>query len=82
LIDGLSSQSASAGVILGASLLGGPTSTTQVVASSVVGVGLGRKRLRHVHWLIVREMGLAWLITIPLTALLAAGLYGVEQWLA
>ncbi len=79
--DGLSSQTASAGVILGASLVGGPTSTTQVVASSVVGVGLGRERLRHVHWLIVREMGLAWLITVPVTAVLAAALYGVEQWL-
>jgi PiT family inorganic phosphate transporter len=80
-IDGLSSQAASAGVILGASLVGGPTSTTQVVASSVAGVGLGRKRLRHVHWIIVRQMGIAWLITIPATALLAAGIYGVERWL-
>ncbi len=80
-IDGLSSQTASAGVILGASIVGGPTSTTQVVASSVVGLGLGRKRLHHVHWLIVRQMGLAWLITIPITALLAAAFYGVEQWL-
>jgi PiT family inorganic phosphate transporter len=61
--------------------VGGPTSTTQVVASSVVGIGLGRKRLHHVHWLIVRQMGLAWLITIPITALLAAAFYGVEQWL-
>lgn len=80
-IDGLASQTASASVILGASLLGGPTSTTQVVASSVIGVGAGRKRLRHVHWALVRQMGIAWLITIPATALLAAGLYGVERWL-
>ena len=65
-------RAASAGVILGASLLGAPTSTTQVVASSVVGVGGGRRRWRHVHWAIVRQMGIAWLITMPITAFLAA----------
>ena len=48
--EGLASQTASAGVIFGASLLGAPVSTTQVVASSVVGVGVGRRRWHHVHW--------------------------------
>jgi PiT family inorganic phosphate transporter len=76
-IEGLASQAASAGVIFGASLAGAPTSTTQVVASSVVGIGIGRKRLRHVHWAIVQEMGLAWLITIPITAALAVGAFEI-----
>jgi inorganic phosphate transporter, PiT family len=76
-LDGLSSQTASAGVILGASFLGGPTSTTQVVASSVVGIGAGRRRLRHVRWEVVRQMGFAWLITIPATAGLAIGMLAV-----
>jgi phosphate/sulfate permease len=40
-IDGLASSAAGAGIILGASLVGGLVSTTQVVASSVVGVGAG-----------------------------------------
>jgi PiT family inorganic phosphate transporter len=80
-IDGLASQSASAGVILGGWLLGAPTSTTQVVASSVVGVGGGRRRWRHVHWGIVRQMVLAWLITLPVCAALAAGLFGLWSWL-
>ncbi len=70
-VDGLASQTASAGVIFGASLLGAPTSTTQVVASSVVGVGGGRQRWRHVHWELVREIGVAWLITIPICGALA-----------
>jgi PiT family inorganic phosphate transporter len=70
-IEGLASQSSSAAVILGASLLGAPTSTTQVVASSVVGIGGGRRRLRHVNWAVVRNMGLAWLVTIPVCAALA-----------
>jgi PiT family inorganic phosphate transporter len=80
--EGLSSQTASSGVILGASLLGAPTSTTQVVASSVVGIGVGRRRLRHVHWAVVRQMGLAWLVTIPASAALAIAALGIVRWLA
>lgn len=71
-VDGLCSQGASAAVILGASLLGAPTSTTQVVASSVVGVGGGRRRWHHVRWAVVRQMSLAWLVTMPATAAVAA----------
>ena len=80
-VDGLASQTASAGVILGASLAGAPTSTTQVVASSVVGIGGGRRRWRHVNWVTVRDMGLAWLITLPASALLAVGIFEGLQWL-
>jgi inorganic phosphate transporter, PiT family len=76
-IEGLASQSASSGVIFGASLLGAPASTSQVVASSVVGIGAGRRRLHHVHWSVVRQMGLAWLITIPTTAILAGVTLGI-----
>jgi inorganic phosphate transporter, PiT family len=71
-LDGLSSQTASAAVIFGASLVGGPVSTTHVVASSVVGIGAGRKRWHHIHWAVVKEMGIVWLTTIPATAALAA----------
>ncbi len=70
-LDSFSSQASSTAVILGASLIGAPVSTTQVVASSVVGVGGGRRRWRHVRWQIVREMGVAWLTTIPAAAALA-----------
>ena len=70
-LDSFSSQVSSTGVILGASLIGAPVSTTQVVASSVVGVGGGRRRWKHVRWEMVREMGVAWLTTIPASALLA-----------
>jgi inorganic phosphate transporter, PiT family len=80
-IDGVASQSASAGVIFGASLVGAPVSTTQVVASSVVGVGGGRRRWRHVNWTVVRQIALGWLVTIPATALvggLAAGAWSAS----
>jgi PiT family inorganic phosphate transporter len=71
-LDGLASQAGSAAVILASSFAGAPVSTTHVVASSVVGVGAGRGKWTHVHWEVVREMGLAWLTTIPATAALAA----------
>ena len=81
-IDGLATESSSAGVIFGASLLGAPTSTSQVVASAVVGVGGGRRRWHHVHWAIVRQMGVAWLITMPIAAALAAVVFELLQLLS
>ncbi len=81
LIEGLASTGASAGIIFGASLVGAPTSTSQVVASSVVGVGGGRRRWRHVHWEVVRHIGVAWLITLPSTAVLAALVFELWRWL-
>lgn len=80
-VEGLASTGASAGVIFGASLLGAPVSTSQVVASSVVGVGGGRWRWRHVHWQVVRTMVIAWLITLPVTGILAAIVYELWGWL-
>jgi inorganic phosphate transporter, PiT family len=78
-IEGLASTTASAAVIFGASLAGAPTSTSQVVASSVVGVGGGRWRWHHVHWQVVRQMALAWLITLPATGALAAVMFELWQ---
>jgi inorganic phosphate transporter, PiT family len=75
-VDGFSSQLASATVILGASLLGGPVSTTQVVSSSIMGVGAA-ERVNKVRWGVAQEIAMAWLFTIPMTALGAAGLYWV-----
>ena len=78
-VEGLASQSASTAVILGSSLLGAPTSTTQVVASSIIGVGGGRRQWHHVHWSVVGHMGLAWLITIPAAGALGAVFLGLWQ---
>ena len=77
-VEGLASTASSAAVIFGASVVGAPTSTSQVVASSIVGVGGGRRRWRHVHWQVVRHIGAAWLITLPVAGLLAAAIY--ELW--
>ena len=75
-VDGLASQLASALVILGASVVGGPVSTTQVVSSAIMGVGAA-DRLNKVRWGVAQEIATAWLLTIPATALVAAGIYWI-----
>ena len=47
-------------------------STTQIVSSSIVGIGVGRGRYRHVGWEVVREILVAWVTTMPAAALIAA----------
>jgi PiT family inorganic phosphate transporter len=69
-IHGFTSQIAGAAVILGAALLGGPVSTTQVMSSSIMGVGAAQ-RVNMVRWNVLRDMVIAWLLTIPTTALMA-----------
>lgn len=75
-VDGFCSQVASATVILSASLLGGPVSTTQVVSSTIMGVG-SAERVNKVRWGVAGDIAIAWLVTIPATALVAAGLYWI-----
>jgi PiT family inorganic phosphate transporter len=69
-LDGLVSSGSSAGIIGVASVLGAPVSTTHVVSSTVVGVGAAR-HARHVGWRIVGDIGRAWLVTMPMCALMA-----------
>ena len=73
-VDGFASQLAGAAVIISASLFGGPVSTTQVVSSAIMGVGAA-ERLNKVRWGVAQEIATAWLLTIPATALVGAGLY-------
>ncbi|MFZ5819017.1 MAG: inorganic phosphate transporter [Chloroflexota bacterium] len=73
-VDGFVSQLASAAVILVASLVGGPVSTTQVVSSAIMGVGAA-ERANKVRWGVAQEIVVAWVFTIPATALVAAGIY-------
>jgi PiT family inorganic phosphate transporter len=70
-IHGFTAQSASGLVILAAGLLGGPVSTTQVVSSAIMGAGAA-ERLSKVRWGVAREMLVAWGLTVPVTAALAA----------
>jgi PiT family inorganic phosphate transporter len=73
-VHAFGSQLTSAGVILGAALLGGPVSTTQVVSSSIMGTGAA-DRVSKVRWTVARDIAIAWVLTIPVSASVAAGLY-------
>ncbi|MDD3825326.1 MAG: inorganic phosphate transporter [Anaerolineae bacterium] len=73
-IHAFGSQLTSAGIILGAALLGGPVSTTQVVSSAIMGAG-SADRVSKVRWTVARDIAVAWVLTIPIAALLAAVLY-------
>jgi PiT family inorganic phosphate transporter len=75
-VHGFTAQTTAAAVILGAALLGGPVSTTQVVSSSIVGVG-SAERLSKVRWDVAGNIVLAWLLTIPASAATGALAYTV-----
>ncbi len=78
-VHGFASQVASGTVILISSIFGGPVSTTQVVSTAIMGVGAA-ERVSKVRWGVAGEIASAWLITIPATALLAAGIYWFIQY--
>ena len=73
-VHGFTAQATTATIILGATLVGGPVSTTQVVSSSIVGVGAA-ERLSKVRWNVFKDFALAWLITMPVTMILASLIY-------
>jgi PiT family inorganic phosphate transporter len=73
-IHAFTSQVASGIMVLTASLTGLPVSTSQVVSASIAGVGAA-ERFNKVRWGVLREVLVAWLLTIPLTALAGALAY-------
>jgi len=73
-VHSFAAQLSSSFIILGAALLGGPVSTTHVVSSSILGVG-SAERLSKVRWGVVKNIAMTWIITIPFSSLIAAGLY-------
>jgi PiT family inorganic phosphate transporter len=75
-LHSFSTQLTSALVIIGASLSGAPVSTSQVVSSAIIGVG-SAERISKVRWSVAGDIVTAWLITIPVSALLAAGVYSL-----
>ena len=73
-VNGFCAQIGSAVVVLGAALLGGPVSTTQVVSSTIVGVGAA-ERMSKVRWGVLGNIAIAWLLTIPISGIISALVY-------
>ncbi len=69
--QGFAAEASTTATILASSHLGFALSTTQVASGSIIGAGLGRKR-GSVRWGVARRITMAWLITLPCAAIMAA----------
>lgn len=68
-INGFAAETGAAIVIEAASAIGAPVSTTHVISSSIMGVGAS-KRFSAVRWALARNIVWAWVLTIPVTAII------------
>lgn len=69
--DGFAAEASSAAAILFATQVGIPVSTTQTIAGGIIGVG-STKRLSAVRWGVAINIVVAWVLTIPASAAVAA----------
>lgn len=79
-IDGFCAETASAISIFMATHLGIPVSTTHVITGAVTGVGAARS-VSSVKWQVTLRIVWAWIFTIPMSALIAAGIYSISRFL-
>jgi len=73
-IDGFAAETSAAAVIIAATSLHAPVSTTHVISSSIMGVG-ACKKFSAVRWGVAKNMMVAWVLTIPISALTSAAVY-------
>ena len=73
-VHSFSAQVSSLFLMIGSSIFGLPVSTTQLVSSSIIGVG-SSERLGKIRWSVASEILVSWILTIPATTALAAGVY-------
>ena len=73
-VHGFAAETTAASIIIGASQLGMPVSTTHVISSAIMGVG-SSDRLRTVRWGVARSIVTAWILTIPASGATAGVAY-------
>jgi PiT family inorganic phosphate transporter len=76
--QGFAAQGAGAAVVLTASHLGFPLSTTHVISGGVMGAGAA-KRLSAVRWGVAGNIAIAWILTLPAAAIIGAVVYGISS---
>ncbi len=76
--QGFAAQGVGSAVILSASHVGFPLSTTQVISGGIMGAGAA-KRISAVRWGVAGNIVVAWVLTLPAAALVGAVTYGVTQ---
>ncbi|WP_323703998.1 anion permease [Mammaliicoccus sp. Dog046] len=74
--NGVAADLSSAAVIFGATFIHLPVSTTHVVSSSILGVG-SSQRVKGVKWTTAQRMIITWIITLPVSILLAFIIYHI-----
>lgn len=72
--EGFTAETAGALTLFGTALLGIPVSTTHTITGSIIGSGI-TKRLSAVKWQVTYDLILAWVLTIPVTAIIASIIY-------
>ena len=77
-VHGFSAETASALVIFVNSWLGAPISTTQVIATSIMGVG-ATENINAVRWALARRIVITWFLTIPGAAAISAACYYIAH---
>ena len=75
-LEGVSAETAGAITLFFTERFGIPVSTTHTITGSIIGVGL-TKRLSAVRWGLTINIIWAWVITIPISALIAAGVFSL-----
>jgi PiT family inorganic phosphate transporter len=75
-MGGFCAESAAAISIIGASVAGIPVSTTHTITGAIMGVGSTR-RLTAVHWGVAGKILWAWFLTIPISAVISAGIFWI-----
>jgi inorganic phosphate transporter, PiT family len=75
-VEGLSANLTTSSLVLVSATMGLPVSTTHVSSSAIIGIGL-LKGLKAVRWMTVRDMVLAWIVTLPAAGILAGLAYVV-----
>lgn len=73
--EGFAANLTTAFLVAGASNIGLPVSTTHISSGAIIGIGL-RSGVGNVNWRVIRDMALAWIVTVP-----AAGLLGIVAYL-
>jgi PiT family inorganic phosphate transporter len=68
-VDGFAAETSGAATIIGASVAGIPVSTTHVISSAIMGVG-ATQGTGYVRWNVARRIVWAWILTIPLSAIM------------
>ena len=78
-LEGVAAETAGAFTLFFTGQMGIPVSTTHTITGSIIGVG-ATKRLSAVRWGVTTNLLWAWILTIPVSAILAAVTYFIVKY--